>query len=314
MKRTFSFTCQVQRGDRNLKTLVDLNYGASDHEKNTRFSTRSCLRYTNYLKMRRKRKTATLENKFAFLDHLSQNIAYYLPLRPAPPHLMSPSSFFGQLLEMASRAIFDPANCFPAAGALLPGSPRTNDSPARTISEYLEIVPTVGKGFGTIAKKDVDAYTLLFSESPAAVAQGDQYDRSREMTSIGHAYRRMTPGIRARFDALHEGSRPFKTREMRIWKVNAFSWDRTENDQGKMSSAICLDMSRINHSCLPNAQYRANWDKEQMELYSNTRIRAGEEVTICYGSNFDYQTGAERNAPRSPTVYLWLHLQMSVMR
>jgi len=101
---------------------------------------------------------------------------------------------------------------------------------------------------------------------------------------------------------------------MRIWKVNAFSWDRTEKDQGKMSSAIFLDMSRINHSCLPNAQYRANWDKEQMELYSNTRIRAGEEVTICYGSNFDYQTGAERNAPRSPTVYLWLHLQMSGMR
>jgi hypothetical protein len=116
------------------------------------------------------------------------------------------------------------------------------------------------------------------------------------MTYIGHAYRRMTPGIRARLTLSTKAHAPFKTREMRIWKVNAFSWDRTEKDQGKMSSAVFPDMSRINHSCLLNAQYRANWDKEQMELYSNTRIRAGEEVTICYGSDFDYQTGAERNA------------------
>ncbi|KAE9362949.1 hypothetical protein N431DRAFT_475135 [Stipitochalara longipes BDJ] len=55
-------------------------------------------------------------------------------------------------------------------------------------------------------------------------------------------------------------------------------------------------MSRINHSCLPNAEYHPNWEKDQMELYSNTKIRAGEEVTICYGRDFDYKTSAERNA------------------
>jgi hypothetical protein len=64
---------------------------------------------------------------------------------------------------MASRAFFDPAGCFPAAHPLFAGqAPDRKVSPARKISEYLEIVSIEGKGLGVIARKDVDAYTLLF--------------------------------------------------------------------------------------------------------------------------------------------------------
>jgi hypothetical protein len=86
---------------------------------------------------------------------------------------------------------------------------------------------------------------------------------------------------------------------MRIWKANAFAWDRTarmEMNDDKIKSAIFLDMSRINQSCLPNSEYHSNWKKEQLKLYSTNRIQAGEEVTICYGHEFDCKTGAERNA------------------
>jgi SET domain len=65
---------------------------------------------------------------------------------------------------------------------------------------------------------------------------------------------------------------------------------------GNAQMAIFLDLSRINHSCIPNAKYDENHDKEQLELYSVTRIRAGEEVTICYGQDFEFKTGVERNA------------------
>ena len=102
------------------------------------------------------------------------------------------------------------------------------------------------------------------------------------------------PSIRARFNALHEGARPFQTREMRIWKTNAFLFDPVK-DRNPLS-AIFLDLSRINHSCLPNAEYHANFQKERMELYSTKGIEKGEEVTICYGEDFMYKTGEERNA------------------
>jgi hypothetical protein len=100
--------------------------------------------------------------------------------------------------------------------------------------------------------------------------------------------------IRARFDALHEGSRPFQTREMRIWKTSAFLWDPVEDR--KSFSAIFLNMSRINHSCLPNAEYQQNFKEGKMEIYSTQSIRAGQEVTICYGSNFRYMIASECKA------------------
>jgi len=115
------------------------------------------------------------------------------------------------------------------------------------------------------------------------------------MEFISQAYQRMMPEIRARFDALHEGSRPFETREMCIWKANAFVWGATQS-HGSCSSAIFLDMSRINHSCLPNAEYNENYWDNRMELYSIRPIHAGEEVTVCYTPGSQYKTGDERNA------------------
>ena len=55
--------------------------------------------------------------------------------------------------------------------------------------------------------------------------------------SIMKAYHRMVPEIKTRFEALHEGARPFEAREERIWATNCFYWDK--NSTGR-SSAIFL--------------------------------------------------------------------------
>ncbi|KAF8852109.1 hypothetical protein BDZ45DRAFT_749947 [Acephala macrosclerotiorum] len=136
-------------------------------------------------------------------------------------------------------------------------------------------------------------YTLIFSESPAGTAQDNPLDRYQELVSIAEAHQSMAPRIKAGFDSLHEGVRPFHTREMRIWKTNAFIFDRTGEDS---VSGVFLDMSRINHSCVPNAEYNANLGKGRMELYSTRRIEGGEEVTISYGHQFLYKTEEERNS------------------
>jgi hypothetical protein len=206
---------------------------------------------------------------------------------------MCPPQFISKLLEMASRAIFDPANCF--SHPLLPLRQQSaKSSTARRISDYIEVIPIEGKGLGTVAIRDIEAFTLLYTESPACIAVEKPRQPHITMAAIAEACRKMAPNIRARFDALHEGSRPFQTREMRIWKTNCFEWDPVENRNG--FSAIFLNISLINHSCLPNAEYRQNFKEGQMELYSTQRIRAGQEVTICYGSNFHYMTASERKA------------------
>jgi hypothetical protein len=195
---------------------------------------------------------------------------------------------------MASRAIFDPSSCF--RHPLLPSQPSSvKVSHARRISDYLEVIPIEDKGFGTVATQDVEAYTYMFFESPAATAIDKPLNRPQSIAYIAEAYRQMTPKIRAHFDTLHEGSRPFETREMRIWKANLFTWGATDRD-GSCVSNIFLEMSRINHSCSPNAEYNENHDKNQIELYSIKPICAGEEVTICYPPEFQFRTGAERNA------------------
>jgi hypothetical protein len=195
---------------------------------------------------------------------------------------------------MASRAIFDPSSCFPHP--LLPGRPLSAKAPqARRISDYLEVIPIEGTGFGTVATQDVEVGTFMHTESPAAIIWGKILDRSQSMEFIAQAYNRMTQEIKARFDALQEGTRPFETREMRIWKSNSFGWGATQSD-GSCICAIFLDMARINHSCLPNAEYNENYRDNRMELYSIRPIRAGEEVTICYIPDSQFKTGDERNA------------------
>jgi len=199
-------------------------------------------------------------------------------------------------LKMASRVIFDPSSCF--SHFLINRLKKAHDVPAPTLrqfSDYLKIVPIEGKGFGVVAIKDIEPCTLLFAEAAAGAALVDPASLTASNESILQAVSHMTPEIRARFYALHEGPRPFITREMRIWKTNCFDWpnpNMPENSWG----AICIDMSRINHSCLPNTDYMHNPSTDKMELYSTRAITAGTEITIRYGLEFEYCTADERKA------------------
>jgi hypothetical protein len=116
--------------------------------------------------------------------------------------------------------------------------PRPTES---SFSDHLKIVPIEGKGLGVVAARDIEAYTLICVESPAAIATDSEEvfllcGRS-STESIMKAYHRMVPEIKTRFEALHEGARPFKAREERIWATNCFYWDK--NSTGR-SSAIFL--------------------------------------------------------------------------
>lgn len=162
------------------------------------------------------------------------------------------------------------------------------------ISEYLEVVPVVGKDLGVIAFRDIPAYTTILKETPVAVAR---HHRTEIETSgaITDACNQMAPSIRAQYETLHEGTRPFSSQHVRIWKANSFHWSDRRLRPGRYG-AIFLNLSRVNHSCLPNAEYHADDATGQMIVVSTEPIRSGQEVTICYGDKFQFMDASERNA------------------
>lgn len=104
----------------------------------------------------------------------------------------------------------------------------------------------------------------------------------------------MLPETRGQFDCLHEAPLPFNSKEMRIWETNSIGWEG-ESSEPEMR-AVFLNISRINHSCLPNAEIIQNKTSKRMEVHSHHDVRAGEEITIDYVPESQYQTAAERNA------------------
>ncbi|KAI6891834.1 hypothetical protein KC318_g16961 [Hortaea werneckii] len=90
---------------------------------------------------------------------------------------------------------------------------------------------------------------------------------------------------------LHEGHRPFKTRLMRIYKANSFG--------AKGFTKLHVDISRVNHSCVPNADKQDDTESDEKtdaaNLVAIRTIAQGEEILICYNSNFEGMTVTQRN-------------------
>jgi hypothetical protein len=171
--------------------------------------------------------------------------------------------------------------------------PHLSDPSRLKISDYLEIVPIKGKGLGVIALKDIPAYTTIHKEFPAAVAE--RFPTEIETySSISEACRQLAPRIRTQFETLHQGTNLGDSQDVRIWNANNFHWADRRLKPGSYG-AIFLNLSRINHSCLPNAEYHSDIDSGSMIVVSTQPIRTGEEITICYGPKFHYMTAAERN-------------------
>ena len=98
--------------------------------------------------------------------------------------------------------------------------------------------------------------------------------------------KKMSSPDQQKFLSLHEGLRSFPTKEMRIWKANAFN---TGDD-----SYVYLDISRFNHSCLPNAETEENHEGGTADVYAIRDIAKGEEVFICYNSIYYGATRKQR--------------------
>lgn len=75
---------------------------------------------------------------------------------------------------------------------------------------------------------------------------------------------------------------PPKTTEKDKVRYNAFEEDAEINGQTCCVLRVYDDLSRINHSCRPNATVEWNGNIEKGTLHALRDIRQGEEIVICY--------------------------------
>lgn len=147
-----------------------------------------------------------------------------------------------------------------------------------------------GRGYGLIATRAFKAGELIFTERPLILAHhaGGQELRdsitdalySASVDSLEKFYKLHNPlKLWSFWDDANYGK--FLTLEENIWNSNRLAFGQDPLDPEQRKSAIFELASRINHSCLCNAEWEWN-SNEFLALYAWNDLKAGDEITIDY--------------------------------
>lgn len=119
--------------------------------------------------------------------------------------------------------------------------------------------------------------------------------------AVKRAFDKLNQTDKDAFLQLHEGSKPYKSKLARIYQANAF------RDNGCFY--LHLDISRINHSCLPNAAISRGRNPELpstcVELIADKHIAKGEEISISYIHDCEYMTTLDRAEVLGDSFHFW---------
>ncbi|KAF4590778.1 hypothetical protein EYR40_009375 [Pleurotus pulmonarius] len=180
-----------------------------------------------------------------------------------------------------------------------PGYPLEIHRPSEVEERSYTIVDIPGKGLGMVATQDIEQGDLIASERPLLLAphgmcgfrdiwfeyEATQEEQQAAMFSevervLRVAYDRMRPDDQAAYMKLHnahldDGSGPL----LGILRTNVYS---LFDMQGSKYTGVFNELSRINHSCCPNADRTFHRASLSMRLYAVRDIQKGEEITTSY--------------------------------
>lgn len=162
------------------------------------------------------------------------------------------------------------------------------------------------KGLGAFAKSAIPRGTRIFAERPllAISADGDVYGASRRLSPEAREhFMQLSTHISKQLSFLrwiqvawYTAKHTFKSvlgqspedhrigskrslqehmKALSIFRNNVF-------DLGNDRRAVFRNISRINHSCIPNAQGNFNDSLDRFTIHATRRIEQGEELTISY--------------------------------
>ncbi|CAE7665404.1 set5 [Symbiodinium necroappetens] len=173
--------------------------------------------------------------------------------------------FYGHWLMHANKFLYRPG--IPSGGLLGDIAARKLMSVSRYCIEEVD-----GKGLGIIAKLSLEAGDLVFAETPQLTFETDS---SQSMQKVKEEFQRMPSTVKEEIMSLEDAwsSRGRKTLRG-IIETNGIECEATGRSSN--TKAVCLNLSRLNHSCNANCDYSWNERDQQMEIYAQTAISEGQ--------------------------------------
>ena len=144
-------------------------------------------------------------------------------------------------------------------------------------SALYTIKPSPSKGLGMFAAKAIPKGTRILAEKPFfTLAKRPKISLTNPYApnDITAAFDRLPSGKKRKYTSLHCPERYDCSVIVSIYEANSFEMGA--------GTGICLDASRINHSCIPNAHFSWNNNIERETVHAVRDISKGEEITISY--------------------------------
>jgi SET domain len=150
-----------------------------------------------------------------------------------------------------------------------------------------EIRPSLGKGLGVFATKDIPRGTSIMIEEPLFTIKtpemipGQGMRISDMLSDMDSAFDDLDSSQQEAYLALHayrfpsEEEEPNSNTIMVIFRSNAY-------DTGDHQAGIFPKIARINHSCKPNSGNHWSQRKKKRNIYAAREIKKGEEITVSY--------------------------------
>ena len=150
-----------------------------------------------------------------------------------------------------------------------------------SVADSVEIHEIPEKGLGVVAKRDLPKGTRIIKETPVLFSDWD-------MESIHRIYRSLDESKRREIERLcHAPVQRGPMNPVDLYNV----WKAIPSRH----AGILLLISRINHSCVPNAILYPHMTLQQIVIHLTRNVRAGEEITISYCDPCHLPTSDERN-------------------
>lgn len=137
----------------------------------------------------------------------------------------------------------------------------------------LESIP--GKGKGLIATRDISPGTLILSEPPLITTDVIQSIETTEQ-DLARALKALPKDSQRAYLSLHNNY-PGKNPLSNIVRSNGYPLGPNSDVGG-----VFPTVSRINHSCRPNAKHSWNPSLRQQTVYALRPIPAGDELSLSY--------------------------------
>ena len=151
------------------------------------------------------------------------------------------------------------------------------------MSDVYKVVPISGKGLGMLTKRSIEQGARIFDEEVLFTISGGLSEEQKK-ESVTSAYRSLPPDKKMAFLSLYN---PYPANlAMRLvsrYNANAFEISNlSDHLRPIVSHIVCLQASRINHSCTPNAYLDLNTNINRVTVHAVADIPAEQEITVSY--------------------------------